>query len=51
MFRATCLGRTASSVSPSSIDGIEVRKLNPPHWKGNLPKTYFIRRKPDLPDA
>ena len=24
-----------------SIDGIEVRKLNPPHWKGNLPKTYL----------
>jgi hypothetical protein len=30
------------------IDGIEVRVLNPPSWKGNLPKTYVYSPDSEL---
>lgn len=30
------------------IDGIEVRKLNPPHWRRNLPKTFIYSPEAEL---
>lgn len=30
------------------IGGIEVRRLNPPSWKGNLPKTYVYSPEAEL---
>jgi len=36
------------SDQPISLDGVDVRALKPPVWKGNLPKTYVYSPEADL---